>query len=87
MSPQVRSARRELSGGSRISHGGAFADRLRQAGIAVEIENGLTKMAPAEDALALLRLAGRFPGVVRRLRRIIRTFDADSSSVMPSVRL
>jgi glycosyltransferase involved in cell wall biosynthesis len=56
---------------------GAFADRLRQAGIAVEIETGLTKMARSEDAFSLLRLAGRFPGVVQRLRRIIRTFDAD----------
>jgi glycosyltransferase involved in cell wall biosynthesis len=56
---------------------GAFADRLRQAGIAVEIENGLTKMARPEDALAFLRLAGRFPGVVQRLRRVIRTFGAD----------
>jgi glycosyltransferase involved in cell wall biosynthesis len=56
---------------------GAFANRLRQAGIAVEIETGLTKMARSEDALSLLRLASRFPGVVQRLRRIIRTFDAD----------
>jgi glycosyltransferase involved in cell wall biosynthesis len=56
---------------------GAFADRLRQAGIAVEIETGLTKMARSEDAFSLPRLAGRFPGVVQRLRRIIRTFDAD----------
>jgi glycosyltransferase involved in cell wall biosynthesis len=56
---------------------GAFADRLQQAGIVVEIEPGLTKMARSEDAFSLLRLAGRFPGVVRRLRRIIRTFDAD----------
>jgi glycosyltransferase involved in cell wall biosynthesis len=56
---------------------GAFADRLRQAGIAVEIEAGLTKMARSEDAFSLLRLAGRFPGVVQRLRRIIRSFNAD----------
>jgi glycosyltransferase involved in cell wall biosynthesis len=56
---------------------GAFADRLRRAGIAVEIENGLTKMARSEDALAPLRMAGRFPGVVRRLRRVIRAFEAD----------
>lgn len=56
---------------------GAFAERLRQAGIAVEIENGLTKMARSEDAFSLLRLAARFPGVVQRLRRIIRMFDAD----------
>jgi glycosyltransferase involved in cell wall biosynthesis len=56
---------------------GAFADRLRQAGIAVEIETGLTKMARSEDAFSLLRLAARFPGVVQRLRQIIRNFDAD----------
>ena len=56
---------------------GAFADSLRQAGIAVEIETGLTKMARSEDAFSLLRLAARFPGVVQRLRRIIRKFDAD----------
>jgi glycosyltransferase involved in cell wall biosynthesis len=56
---------------------GSFADRLRQAGIDVEIETGLTKMARSEDPLALLRLAGRFPGVVQRLRRIICMFDAD----------
>jgi glycosyltransferase involved in cell wall biosynthesis len=56
---------------------GAFADSLRQAGIAVEIEPGLTKMARSEDAFSLLRLAARFPGVVQRLRRIIRKFDAD----------
>jgi glycosyltransferase involved in cell wall biosynthesis len=56
---------------------GAFADRLRQAGIAVKIESGLTKMARSEDAFSLVRLAGRFPGVVQRLRRIIRSFDAD----------
>ncbi len=55
---------------------GAFADRLRQAGIAVKIETGLTKMARSEDAFSLLRLAGRFPGVVQRLRRIIRSFNA-----------
>ena len=35
---------------------GAFADRLRQAGIAVEIETGLTKMARSEDPFSLLRL-------------------------------
>jgi len=56
---------------------GAFADRLRQAGIAVETEAGLTKMARSEDAFAFLRLAGRFSGVVERLGRIIRSFDAD----------
>jgi glycosyltransferase involved in cell wall biosynthesis len=56
---------------------GAFADRLRQAGIVVEIENGLTKMARSEDIFSLPRLAGRFPGVVQRLRRIIRSFGAD----------
>jgi glycosyltransferase involved in cell wall biosynthesis len=56
---------------------GAFAERLRQAGIAVETEAGLTKMARSDDAFAFLRLAGRFSGVVERLRRIIRTFDAD----------
>jgi glycosyltransferase involved in cell wall biosynthesis len=56
---------------------GAFADRLRQAGIAVKIETGLTKMARSEDTFSFLRLAGRFPGVVQRLKRIIRTFDAD----------
>jgi glycosyltransferase involved in cell wall biosynthesis len=56
---------------------GAFADSLRQAGIAVEIEAGLTKMARSEDAFSLLRLAARFPGVVQRLRKIIRAFNAD----------
>jgi len=56
---------------------GSFADRLRQAGIAVEIETGLTKMARSEDAFALVRMASRFPGVVQRLKGIIHTFDAD----------
>ncbi len=56
---------------------GAFADRLRQAGIAVEIETGLTKMARSEDTLSILRLASRFPGVVQRLRQIMREFGAD----------
>ena len=56
---------------------GAFADRLREGGITVGIETGLTKMARSEDAFSLFRLAGRFPGVVQRLRRIICTFDAD----------
>jgi glycosyltransferase involved in cell wall biosynthesis len=56
---------------------GAFADRLRHGGIAVETEAGLTKMARSEDPFAFLRLAGRFSGVVERLRRISRTFDAD----------
>jgi glycosyltransferase involved in cell wall biosynthesis len=56
---------------------GAFADRLRQAGIAVKIETGLTKMARSEDAFSFLRLAGRFPGVVQRLGRIIRSFNAN----------
>jgi glycosyltransferase involved in cell wall biosynthesis len=56
---------------------GAFADRLRQAGIAVKIEAGLTKMARSEDPFSLLRLTGRFPGVVQRLGRIIRSFNAD----------
>jgi glycosyltransferase involved in cell wall biosynthesis len=56
---------------------GGFADRLRQAGIAVEVETGLTKMARSEDAFSLFRLARRLPGVVQRLRRTIRRFDAD----------
>ena len=56
---------------------GAFADRLRQAGIAVEIEAGLTKMARSEDPFSLLRLTGRFPGLVQRLGGIIRSFNAD----------
>ncbi len=56
---------------------GGFAERLRAAGIAVEIENGLTRMARSEDSFSFLRLASRFPGVVGRLRKIIQAFDAD----------
>jgi glycosyltransferase involved in cell wall biosynthesis len=56
---------------------GAFADRLRQAGIDVQIESDLTKMARSEDPFSLVRVARRFPGIVHRLRRIIGRFDAD----------
>ena len=56
---------------------GVFAERLRQAGIAVQIENGLTKMGRGEERWSFLGLAGRFPRVVGRLRRAIREFAAD----------
>ena len=56
---------------------GHFAERLRQAGIPVHIENGLIRMARSEDSLAVLRLAGRFPGLLQRLRKTIREFKTD----------
>jgi glycosyltransferase involved in cell wall biosynthesis len=56
---------------------GRFAEKLRAAGIAVHIENSLTRMAREEDVLSVFRLAARFPGVVSRLRRAINDFGAD----------
>jgi glycosyltransferase involved in cell wall biosynthesis len=56
---------------------GAFANRLRQANIPIQIENGLIRMARSEDSLAAFKMAARFPSVVLRLRRQIRRFKAD----------
>jgi len=98
------SIRRDIAGGEIVLHRlierlhahetlvvlpeGAFSRRLIQAGINVHLEQDLAHSARSEDPYFILKLAGRFPLLVNRLRRVIREFKADlviSNGLGPSV--